>query len=45
MAIPWDVPLDQTVAPIHYEGGTEHRDGCPCEACVPIAGACPSEDR
>jgi hypothetical protein len=29
------VPLDQTVAPIDYEGAAKHNPGCPCEACVP----------
>ena len=34
------VPLDQTVAPIHYEGNAKHDPDCPCEACVPyLAGS------
>jgi hypothetical protein len=26
--------LDETVAPINYEGGAKHDPDCPCEACV-----------
>jgi hypothetical protein len=29
-----DVPLDQTTAPIHYEGDAKHDPDCPCGACV-----------
>jgi len=33
------VPLDQTVAPIDYEGKAKHNPDCPCEACVPYLSA------
>lgn len=33
MSVPPDTPLDQTVAPLDYEG-RKHPDGCNCEACT-----------